>query len=85
MSLTIQTRYYGATNTRGARIQATPSIGKAVSISYPYELSGQAVHNAAVRAWLDKFGYKDKNINFEVGEGMGGGYIYVQALGTVSI
>ena len=86
MSLTIQTRYYGATNTRGARIQATPAFGRSVSIPYPYELSGIERHNAAVRAWLDKFGYKDETLEFTVGDGMGGGgYIYVSRTTPIAI
>lgn len=85
MSLTITTKYYGATNTRGARIQATPAFGKSVSIPYPYELSGVAAHNAAVRAWLDKFGYKDKQLDFIVGDGIGGGYMYIAKTSPITI
>jgi hypothetical protein len=83
--LTITTKYYGATNTRGARIQATPAFGKSVSIPYPYELSGQAVHDAAVRAWLDKYGYKDKQLNFTVGDGIGGGKMYIASTEATTI
>ena len=85
MSLTITTKYYGATNTRGARIQATPAFGKSVSIPYPYELSGVAAHNAAVRAWLDKFGYKDNQLDFIVGDGIGGGYMYIAKTEPITI
>lgn len=83
--LTITTKYYGATNTRGARIQATPAFGKSLSIPYPYELSGQAVHDAAVRAWLDKYGYQGKQLNFTVGDGIGGGKMYIASTEATTI
>jgi hypothetical protein len=52
----IITRYYGATNTRGARIVARLA-GAAkrprVSIGYPYELDDLGRHTAAALALLD--------------------------------
>lgn len=45
----IQTRYLGPTNNRGARIKAWAQAG-CITISYPYELSGQACHRAAAEA-----------------------------------
>lgn len=76
MSITITTKYYGATNTRGARIKATPAFGQSVSIPYPYELSGVAVHAEAVKAWLKKFGYSNP-IHFHVGDAVGGGFVFI--------
>ena len=52
----IITRYYGATNTRGARIVARlGGEGKRprVSIGYPYELNDLSRHTAAALALLD--------------------------------
>ena len=52
----IITRYYGATNTRGARIVARlAGEGKRprVSIGYPYELDDLGRHTAAALALLD--------------------------------
>jgi len=49
MTTTIRTKYIGPTNTTGARIRAT-GAGRSRSISYPYELSGEAVHRAAAEA-----------------------------------
>ncbi len=46
----ITTRYMGPTNTRGARILATDEDKNRVTISYPYELSGEAVHLKAAQA-----------------------------------
>lgn len=43
----IQTRYMPATNTRGSRIKASAEGVKSLSIPYPHELSGAAVHAAA--------------------------------------
>lgn len=52
----ILTRYYGATNTRGARIVARlAGEGKRprVSIGFPYELDELGRHTAAALALLD--------------------------------
>jgi len=52
----IITRYYGATNTRGARIVARlAGEGKRprVSIGFPYELNELGRHTAAALALLD--------------------------------
>ena len=49
----IITKYLSATNSRGSRIKATCSSGS-VTIPYPYELSGQAVHRAAAEALVAK-------------------------------
>jgi hypothetical protein len=52
----ILTRYYGATNTRGARIVARlAGAGKRprVSIGFPYELDELGRHTAAALALLD--------------------------------
>lgn len=46
----IQTRYHGATNHKGARIVAMADGVKNLTMSYPYELSGAAVHAAAAVA-----------------------------------
>lgn len=54
----ILTRYLGPTNTRGARIKATCAAGS-ITISYPYDLSGQAVHRKAAEALVSKLGWVD--------------------------
>ena len=54
----IQTRYLCPTNSRGARIKATCAAGS-ITISYPYELSGQAVHRKAAEALVSKLGWVD--------------------------
>jgi len=52
----IQTRYFGPTNSRGSRIKATAAAGS-ITIPYPHELSGQAVHRAAAEALAHKLGW----------------------------
>lgn len=54
----IQTRYLSPTNSRGARIKATCAAGS-ITISYPYDLSGQAVHRKAAEALVSKLGWVD--------------------------
>ena len=48
---TIETKFLGPTNFRGARIKATHEGGvKSVTLPYPYELSGVDVHAVAAVA-----------------------------------
>ena len=54
----IQTKYLCPTNTRGARIKATCAAGS-ITIDYPHELSGQAVHRKAAEALVSKLGWDD--------------------------
>jgi len=54
----IQTKYFGPTNTKGARIKATCAAGS-LTIPYPHELSGQAVHRKAAEALAAKLGWSD--------------------------
>jgi hypothetical protein len=54
----IQTKYLSPTNSRGARIKASCAAGS-ITISYPYELSGQAVHRKAAEALVAKLGWTD--------------------------
>lgn len=54
----IKTKYIGATNTQGSRIKATCERGS-ITIPYPYELSGDAVHRKAVDALVEKFAQED--------------------------
>lgn len=54
----IQTRYLSPTNSRGARIKATAAAGS-ITISYPYDLSGQACHRKAAEALTVKLGWID--------------------------
>jgi hypothetical protein len=49
----IQTKYLPATNFKPSRIKATCAAGS-ITIAYPHELSGQAVHRAAAEALVDK-------------------------------
>lgn len=49
----IQTRYLSPTNTRNPRIKAWAAAGS-ITIPYPHELSGQAVHRAAAEALIIK-------------------------------
>lgn len=56
----IETKYSGPTNTRGARIIASDCDRNRISISYPYELSGEDVHRKAAEALRDKMGWTGK-------------------------
>ena len=70
----IVTRYLGPTNHRGARIKATCNAC-GVTIPYPYELSGAAVHRAAADALMLKMGWQ---ATLYCGGLPNGGYAFVQ-------
>lgn len=53
----IVTKYIPATNTRGSRIAASDEDGNRISIPYPHELSGEAVHRQAAEALCAKMGW----------------------------
>jgi hypothetical protein len=53
----IVTRYRPATNSRGSRIAASDEDGNWISIPYPHELSGEAVHRHAAEALCAKMGW----------------------------
>jgi hypothetical protein len=69
----ITTKYHGATNTRGSKITASDEDGNRVTISYPYELSGEAVHRAAADALCAKMGWTGKL----AGGSLKNGYVFV--------
>ncbi len=69
----ISTKYIGPTNTRGSRIKAFDCDNNAVTIPYPYELSGEDVHRKAAEALRDKMGWTGELI----GGGTKDGYVFV--------
>lgn len=69
----ITTRYHGPTNTRGARISARDLDGNRATISYPYDLSGEAVHRAAADQLCAKMGWTGRL----VGGAVARGYVFV--------
>lgn len=72
----IITKYHGPTNTKGSRISASDSDGNRVYISYPHELSGEAVYRAAAEALRVKMGWPELH---EIGGGTKDGYVFVFA------
>jgi hypothetical protein len=69
----IKTKYKGPTNYRGSRIIASDEDGNKVTISYPYELSGEAVYRKAADALCSKMGWSG-NL---VGGSLKNGYVFV--------
>ena len=53
----IQTRYLPCTDRLGSRIKAFAEGGHSVTIPYPHELSGEAVHHAAAVLLCEKLGW----------------------------
>jgi hypothetical protein len=54
----IITKYIGPTDTKGSRIKASDEDGHSITISYPHELSGEAVHRKAAEALCQKMNWK---------------------------
>jgi hypothetical protein len=55
--IAIETKYIPATNTKGSRIKAFTSSGLSFTIPYPYGLSDEKAHFAAVKAMVAAKGY----------------------------
>lgn len=72
----IQTKFLPATNTRGARIKAWNSTGS-ITIPYPHELHGQAVHRAAAEALSAKQGTNTPFFGKLLSGAVVGGYVFV--------
>jgi hypothetical protein len=69
----IKTKYKGPTDTRGSRIIASDEDGNKVTISYPYELSGEDCHRKAADALCVKMGWTGALI----GGSLKNGYVFV--------
>jgi hypothetical protein len=59
----IRTKYVGPTNYKGSRIIAFDEDGNKVTISYPYELSGEAVHRKAAEVLCAIMGWSGELIS----------------------
>lgn len=68
----IITKYHGPTNTKGSRITASDEDNNRITISYPYELSGEAVHRKAAEALCAKMGWTGTL----VGGSLKNGYVF---------
>ena len=67
---TIETKYLGPTDHRGARIKATATNGDAVTIPYPHELNDTDKHIAAVRKLAAKLNWSGEMIGGWTARGM---------------
>ena len=54
----IEVKYIGPTNTKPSRLKASCAAGS-VTISYPYDLSGDALFRSAADALCAKLGWTD--------------------------
>lgn len=70
-------KYFGPTNSKGSRIKAQCAAGS-VTISYPHELSGQAVYRKAAEALVAKLGWNDSHYGKLLGGQVPSGeYVFV--------
>lgn len=69
----IVTKYLPATNARGSRIAATDEDGNRLTVPYPHELSGEAVHRQAAEALCAKMGWSGSLI----AGSLKNGYVFV--------
>lgn len=75
----IETKYFGATDTKGSRIKATAAAGS-VTIGYDYALSPEKNHKKAAFALLLKMGWNGKFA--QGGNVKGDGYVFVNVEGA---
>ena len=75
----IETRYLGASNTKGTRIKAT-AFGGSVTVGYDYALDAQDNHRAAADALIAKLGWTGTFA--QGGNVTGTGYYFVNVEGT---
>ena len=75
----IETRYLGATNTKGGRIKATAWAGS-VTVPYDHALDVQDNHRAAQLALRHKLGWQGKYA--QGGNAKGDGYVFVNVEGA---
>lgn len=67
---TIETKYIGPTNHRGARIKATATHGASVTVPYPHELSESDRHSLAARKLAAKLNWTGDMIGGWTARGM---------------
>jgi len=70
----IETKFLGATNTKGARIKAS-AWGGSVTVPYDYALSTEGAHRAAAEALIAKLGWTGAFA--QGGNAKGDGYVFV--------
>lgn len=75
----IETRYLGATNTKGGRIKATAWAGSVI-VPYDHALDVQDNHRAAQLALRHKLGWQGKFA--QGGNVKGDGYVFVNVEGA---
>ena len=68
----IVTKFHGPTNCKGSRITASDEDGNRITISYPYELSGEECHRRAAQALCDKMKWSGSL----VGGSLKNGYVF---------
>ena len=76
----IETKYHGATNTRGSRISATTAGGKRIYIPYPHECSGADAHAVAAQKLAESLDWVNPAKGFAEQFRAGGtvnGYVFV--------
>ena len=72
----IETRYLGPTNHRGARIKANSYAGS-VTVPYDYGVTTDLAHTNAAFALIEKLGWSDDVRLFMGGNAKGDGYNFV--------
>ena len=75
--IAIQTKFIGASNTKGDRIKAYTRSGFSVTIPYPHELSFELCHFEAVKALVAKHNLEWDLTDMRYGDSADGrGYVF---------
>ena len=73
----IETEYRGPTNTRGSHIIARAQAGR-ISVPYDHALSVEENHDAAMRAFVEKWGWHGSWVRGARADGKGNVYVCVK-------
>lgn len=72
---TIITKYIGPTNFKGARVKATSTSGKSITVSWNHEMNADGNHRAAMIELLNRLDWKVKQ--YARGNLTGGAMVWV--------
>ena len=75
--IAIETKYLGATDTKGSRIKAFTCNGHSVTIPYPHEFSGAECHAQAAIALCKKQEWDKEHGYSLISGGSKDGYVFV--------
>lgn len=77
----IETRYFGPTNTRGARIKATTASGISRTVPYDHAENSEGAHWQAAKALAEQLGWAGYWAAFTI-KSNAKGYVFARVMNT---